>query len=156
MWRRFALLTATVVGVSIVSLSARIAVWWGAVGHGGSWAPQPLMWLLAHRPDAGEADVHVVMWFAVACAAAMAVRSVRHRVFALGLVWLFGALVEVAQAAFSTRSAQWGDLVGNTVGVAVAMAVVFVASKRRADGRHIERASRQAVSGGVEGSGFVG
>ena len=123
-------------------MSARIAVWWGDAGQGGSWAPQPLLWLLAHRPQAGEADVHVVMWFTVACAAALAVRSFRNRLVALGLSWLFSALVELAQAAFTTRSAQWGDFMGNTVGVAIAAVVVLVASKRRATSHAVRSVAR--------------
>ena len=82
----------------------------------------------------GEADVHVVMWFLVASLGAWAVRTLRQRAGVLAAAWVAGALVEVAQAVFTTRSAEWTDLAGNTVGVLAASALVAICALRGSEG----------------------
>ena len=120
-------------GIAVVSFSTRIAVWWGRIGQGHSSAlPQPLRQLLADRPHLGEADVHAAMWCAVAVVVGVMARTWRARGAAWLAVWSAGAAVEVCQAVFTARSAEWGDVVGNSIGIALAVVVVAAAHPRRA------------------------
>lgn len=124
-----ALLVVMLAGIAVVSFSARIAVWWGRVGQGHSSAlPAPVRQLLADRPHVHEADVHAVMWCAIAIVVGLMARTWRARGAAWLAVWAAGGAVELCQAAFTTRSAEWPDVFGNSVGIAVAIAVVSMAS----------------------------
>lgn len=119
-------------GIAVVSFSARIAVWWGRIGQGhSSVLPAAVCQLLADRPRVGEADVHAAMWCAVAVLVGLMARSWRARGSAWLAVWLAGGAVELCQAAFTTRSAEWGDVAGNTFGIALAIVLVAAVQLRR-------------------------
>lgn len=130
MTRRLFVPAMAITATLVASLSARVAVWWGRIGSGRTASPGPIAWLLEHRPDTGEADVHVAMWFTVAVCAWWALRSVRHPAVVLAGVWLLGASIEVAQATFTTRAAEWSDLAGNTLGIAGAAVLCAVVARR--------------------------
>jgi VanZ family protein len=128
--RRLLWLVPALVATLVVSLSAEVARVWGDLSHGRRYTPAPIADLLARRPHIDEADTHAVLWFVLALGAVSLVRTRRQRTWVLVALWLFGALVEVLQEAFTTRSAEWGDLAGNTVGVLAAAAVVWCRGRR--------------------------
>lgn len=113
-------------------LSPRVALWWDKETQPDNPSPPAVLrWFFRVRPNTGEADVHVVLWFVAAFAAALTVRSWRSRRLVLLAVWLFSAAIEVVQSFTPHRTAQWGDLLGNAIGVCLAGGAVWLLTRRR-------------------------
>lgn len=118
-------LAATVVVNTVVMWSDGVAAWWaervGGDTAGGSVLPAPLRWLFEARPDLGDAELHALAWALAAFLAAMAVGRawVRRRPGGAAVpVWVWSVAVEALQPVVSTsRTFEWVDVAGNTVGV---------------------------------------
>ncbi len=112
---------ALVVNV-IASMSPAVARWWGGLGN-TTGLPAPVDAFLEWRSGLSEADTHVVMWFVAGLAVVLTARHRGRRVQLAALLLAATAVIEFAQAAFTTRSAQWGDFVGGAIGLALALAI---------------------------------
>lgn len=129
--RRGALVTVAVVALNVaVSMSAGVARWWGAFAkadrHGD--LPEPVQHYLVWRRALREADTHVAMWLVAGMAVVIAAPRRSARLAGLAGLFVLSGAIEVAQWAFTTRSAQWGDLIGGAIGLALAALVGEVAS----------------------------
>jgi hypothetical protein len=102
-------------------LSDQVVGWWrsliGADGEGGNKPlPGPLAFVFDLRPDTGDADAHLVLWFVAGALAVLAAN--RPTVWPAAMVWAWSVTVEALQPVVTeTRSAQWSDVAANTVGV---------------------------------------
>ncbi len=112
--------------------SDRMSAWWGDQSSGDAppAVPAPLQpavsTVLDARPSTSEADVHVLLWGGVAVLLMVVLRGagLRARLLALGGLFGYSVLVEALQPVASSRSASWGDVVGNAIGIGlVAVAV---------------------------------
>lgn len=141
-WRRagIAVWLVLVVGLTAVMWSDRMSAWWGDQSSGDvpPAVPAPLepvvSTVLDARPSTNEADVHVLLWGGVAAVMMLVIpwASRRARLVALGGLFAWSVVVEVLQPVLSSRSAAWGDVAGNALGIGlVAAAVWFLPRLRR-------------------------
>jgi len=131
LWSRWAL--AVWLGfVTWVLLAADVAQWWGETETqppASTARPSVVQDALSWRPDTNEGDTHAVLWAVAAVLCCYAFRSWRARFVGLGMLWVYGCLIEVLQGT-TGRQGQWTDVLGNTLGVA-AGALVAAAGLRR-------------------------
>ena len=136
----FCLLTA-----ALLSLSPQVFHWWVTVGHNTHRGPEPVRWMLGHRPSLGEADAHLLMWFTISVCIATGVTGRWERRIAWAAAVVMGLLIEVTQELFTdSRSASVGDVIGNLTGL-VAGAVVVQLARRMLSWRHIDNGSPHAT-----------
>jgi hypothetical protein len=83
-----------------------------------AWLPQWVIDLIQSRPDLGDADIHALMWGTATVLVLLAVRHRPRNYLGAVAVWGWSVIVEILQPVVtSTRAFQWGDLLGNTIGV---------------------------------------
>ena len=102
------------------TLSDRLVGWLSADAEasGETWIPAFVLRLIALRPEVGDVDLHVVIWAAAGFAATLAVRRTVPRIAVLGALWSWSLALEWLQPIVSDlRTAQVGDIVGNTIGL---------------------------------------
>jgi len=116
--------------VALVSLSPQVFRWWIAVGNGSGGGPAPMRWMLGRRPSVGDADAHLMMWFAVGVCIAAVVTGRWQRRIAWAAAVTMGLMIEATQGLFSnTRKASVGDVIGNLVGLGAGAVVVHLARR---------------------------
>jgi hypothetical protein len=151
MWWRLTAVVA-VAANTWLTLSDAVVRWLqrGDDAPSEAWLPQWVIALIQSRPDLGDADVHAAMWGIATLLVLLALRD-RPRIYfgALG-VWLWSVLVEILQPLVtSTRAFQWGDLLGNTVGVLLALLIYRICGQLLlSQYRSISRVDRR-----IQGSG---
>ena len=125
-WIAAGLLIVVLDAIVILSMSADVANWWErASRHGQTRLPGPLRRYFNARPySLDEADVHAVMWFVVATLGLCIVRGWRARVAVAVATICAGGVIELMQAAFTQRSAEWIDVAGDALGVFAAGVLV--------------------------------
>lgn len=141
-WRRVGVVlwVTLVVALTAVMWSDRMSTWWGDQSSGDSppAVPAPLQpavtTVLEARPSTNEADVHVLLWGGVTALMMVLVpwASRRARLGGLAGLFAYSLAVEALQPVMSGRSASWGDVAGNAVGIGVvAVGVVLLGRLRR-------------------------
>ena len=130
--RDFGLFGVVVAVNTVLSLSTAAAQWW-SLESSPSTTPLPSAAdsvLLAARAGTGDADAHVVLWFAAAVTLAWALRHARaQRIVLAGLaLWAYTGVLEVVQHWVPGRSSSWADLAGNAFGIAIGLSVGMAAS----------------------------
>lgn len=85
---------------------------------------------LPHLPTADKTH-HVLAFATLAVVALLAMTPGRQRAAGAALALVaYGGFIEAVQSALPTRSAEWGDVLADVVGIAVGL--VLVAAARRA------------------------
>ena len=135
------LLTLILALITYVSLSDRVGLWWGRESNSKtSSLPQSVQDVLAVRPHLHDADVHLVLWLCAGVAAVLATTAWRYRAVLLAALVAYGGLLELAQFLTKTRTAQWGDFLGDAIGIvagaAPTSAVLAVLARHRRAGLH--------------------
>ena len=121
---------ATVLVIALntwVSLSSAVVRWFGSGDDEASatWVPGFVLWILENRPEVGDADLHVAMWFVAGAVTALAMGQWRRPGWWVVALWVWSLVLEVLQPVVSTvRGREWTDAVGNTVGIVTGVAVV--------------------------------
>ncbi len=125
-WLPIVVLVAVVGAITVISLSSSVTQWWDVQSTPAtSSLPTAADPVLRARPDAANADVHLVLWFVAALALVWAMRpdGWRRLAVAAGVLWAYSGLLEVAQRSVPERTSQWIDLAGNGIGIAAGVAV---------------------------------
>jgi len=111
-----------------VSFSQGAADWWTSESSTGSYAPvesvrESSHHLLGSGPFSSGMIVHVLMWGAITLAVLWCLGPSTTVVVRRAVVAIVGSglMVEVAQEMFTLRNAEIGDVVGNVVGVLLAL-----------------------------------
>jgi len=124
--------------ITYVSLSDRVGLWWGRESNSKtSSLPRSVQDVLAVRPHLHDADVHLVLWLCAGVVAVLATTAWRYRAVLLVALVAYGGLLELAQFLTKTRTAQWGDFLGDAIGIVAGAAptsavLVVLARHRRA------------------------
>jgi hypothetical protein len=125
---------AVVVFNTWASWSSVVVGWFsrGDDDTGETWVPRFVLWMLQNRPDVGDADIHLIMWFVAGVVITGAVYGRRRWGWWVVAVWGWSLLLEVLQPVVSTvRGREWIDAVGNTMGIALGAALVLWWRTRR-------------------------
>lgn len=111
---RLVVACGVIAGLLVISFSYPLADWWGDHAR------------IRGRPDTGEWDVHIVVWFATTSIVGWLVRPQRRRHLAVLLVsiLMLSVILEWAQPRVTLRTFQWGDILGNLVGISLAGCVL--------------------------------
>ena len=117
-------LTGVVIVNTVLELSASVGRWWGESGSANG-LPRVVRDVVESRPETGEGDVHLVMWFAAGALLVLAVRRWRSRIVGLVALWLYSGVLELLQP-FVGRDGRWSDFAANALGVCAAAAGVLL------------------------------
>jgi hypothetical protein len=138
-----AVLLGVVLAVNtVLALSERVAGWWSRENDPTSTSlPGFVHQILAVRPvSSSDADVHMVMWLVAGLVACAVVRPWRARSWLLLAVFAYSAFLEACQGLFTNRQAEWIDLLGNALGLALAASITYLV------GTHLWPAVRKTTS----------
>ena len=98
----------------------------------------------------GDADLHVMVWGAVAVCVFFALTTSRGRLFAIMALLIWSVFVEIAQPWFTAvRSRQWVDLAGNFIGILGVFVVLTLITRPWKQGRHHSPVNRNSNFGDV-------
>ena len=122
------MLAVVLVVNTFLALSESVVDWWSRESDPtSSNLPQVVQEILEARPaNTSDADLHLVMWFVAGVVACTVTRNWRSRMWLLLALFAYSAVLEAAQGLFTNRQAEWIDLAGNGLGLALAAAVTYV------------------------------
>ncbi len=148
-WKDALALTAVVAATALMWSDAAVAVW-TAIVNVALQSNEAVTTTVMDARTWGDADLHVVVWGAVALCVLLAMPSAKARWRATLCLLCWSWFVEVAQPWFTdVRSRQFADALGNTVGIIGAFVLVAI-GLRIWRGRAIFAGSERAEGLGAE------